>query len=73
MVEKKGPSFAKIVVICLIIYFVSNFISFVSQDGNESNHTVRNDKVFRILASTSTEKMDDNIIKYASKNTSIFL
>lgn len=68
MVEKKGPSFAKIVVICLIIYFVSNFISFVSQDGNESNHTVRNDKVFRILASTSTEKMDDNIIKYASKN-----
>ncbi len=68
MVKKKGPSFAKIVVICLIIYFVSNFISFVSQDGNESNHTVRNDKVFRILASTSTEKMDDNIIKYASKN-----
>ena len=67
MEKKNGPSFGKVVFVLLAIYFGLNFVS-----GTigiiEKNTNVRNDNVFRILASTSTKMMDDNIIKYAKKN-----
>ena len=56
----------------IIIIFILLFIRFCAplfaSDDTTNNVTKRDDKTFRIIASTSTSKMDDKIIKYGKKN-----
>ena len=68
MGKKNGPSFWKVIFVVVIIYIILNVMSGSYESGYETSKRTRNDNVFRILASTSTKKMDDNIIKYAKKN-----
>lgn len=68
MGKKNGPSFWKVIFVVVIIYIILNVMSGSYESGFETNKKTRNDNVFRILASTSTKKMDDSIIKYAKKN-----
>lgn len=61
----KKDKFPIFLVIIFIIFFVSKINSFF----NNGSSTISNDnKVFRIISSPSTEKMDDKIIKYGKKN-----
>ena len=68
MGKKKNPSFWKVIFVVVIIYIILNVMSGSYENSSETNNRTRNDNVFRILASTSTKKIDDNIIKYAKKN-----
>ena len=56
-----------IFVFCLILigYFLLKGLFNIGT--NDENTPVRDDNTFRILASTSTEKMDDKLIKYGRK------
>ena len=66
-------SFFKTLLIILCVYFgLKIFFSVVGGitsyfNGEDTNKKV-SDKVFRIISSTSTSKMDDAIIKYGKKN-----
>ncbi len=66
----KGNKKRNNLIILIIVIFV--FVKFCAPlfNGNDSsNDTPKyDDKTFRILASTSTAKMDDKIIKYGKKN-----
>lgn len=66
MAKRNNPSFVRVITIIIILYIGLNIISgfFDSLGGDKP----RNDKIFRIIASTSTQKMDSNIIKYGKKN-----
>ena len=68
MGKKKGPSFWKVIFVVVFIYIILNVMSGSYESGYDTSKRTKNDNVFRILASTSTKKMDDNIIKYAKKN-----
>lgn len=62
-------TFVVIIVIFIIIkIFASTIGGTVNTIKKEQKTLVKNDNVFRILASPSTEKMDKNIIKYGKKN-----
>ena len=63
--ERKKGKGALIFCLILIGYFIIKGLSGTDIDTN--NSIVKNDGTFRILASTSTEKMDDNLIKYGRK------
>lgn len=75
MAQRKKKSLVEWIAIIVIIWigfnilssFVSRINSFFEPYSEET--VVRNDKVFRILASPSTEKMDEKIIKYGKKNS----
>ena len=56
--------------ILIFLFFLFFFWMFTSGGGEEdyAEKPVRNDNVFRIISSTSTEKMDDKLIKYGKKN-----
>ena len=62
--NKEKNKFIPVLIFILIAYFIIKPIfssnSGISFGGNNST--------FRILASTSTEKMDDKLIKYGKKN-----
>ncbi len=55
-----------IIFICLLLFWM--FTGDNDTDNNTENKVVRNDNVFRIISSTSTEKMDEKLIKYGKKN-----
>ena len=72
--KQKDPA-STIVTIIVIFIVLKIFVSIAGSVINEftgrepeEKQVVRSDKVFRILASPSTEKMDQNIIKYGKKN-----
>ncbi len=65
--KKKQPSFLSLVFYFLILYFCSMIFSALTSD-DDGKKSFRNDNTFRILASTSTKKMDDDIIKFGKKN-----
>ena len=59
----------------IIIIFIAFLIFSGIFDSDENNYdddnsktSFKNDNVFRIISSTSTKKMDDNLIKYGKKN-----
>ena len=68
--KKKKNGWAKLFAIIIIFMIVAKFFGeFLTHTDDDDNEVVkRNDNVFRIIASTSTEKMDSNIIKYGKKN-----
>ena len=55
-----------IIFICILLFWM--FTSDNDTEDNTENKVVRNDNVFRIISSTSTEKMDEKLIKYGKKN-----
>ncbi len=55
------------VILKIFISIVGGFIDTWKGNNPGEKQVVRNDKVFRILASPSTEKMDQAIIKYGKK------
>ncbi len=57
------------VILKIFISIVGGFIDTWKGNNPGEKQVVRNDKVFRILASPSTEKMDQAIIKYGKKNS----
>lgn len=57
------------VILKIFISIVGGFIDTWKENNPGEKQVVRNDKVFRILASPSTEKMDQAIIKYGKKNS----
>ena len=69
--RKKNNGCAKVFIIIIAFILITQFINNISlnfNDDDDSEVVRRNDNVFRIIASTSTEKMDNNIIKYGKKN-----
>ena len=69
--RKKNNGCAKVFIIIIAFILITQFINNISlnfNDDDDSEVVKRNDNVFRIIASTSTEKMDNNIIKYGKKN-----
>ena len=59
----------KIIIIIIILFIFFKFFVPLFEEQEEDNYTVKNDdKVFRIIASTSTDKMDKELIKYGKKN-----
>ncbi len=60
--KKNGKLFAAIIIL-LFIYLLS-----APNDENDTIIKKHDDNIFRIISSTSTEKMDDKLIKYGKKN-----
>ena len=65
--NKKGISIVEFIAIVIILFTFGNMISTAIENTDSGSSNNRNDGVFRIIASTSTKKMDDNIIKYGKK------
>ncbi len=58
----------RIVIIIFLIFVFLKFIVPILEEGDNGGNTVSyDDKVFRIIASTSTDKMDKELIKYGKK------
>ena len=74
MAQRKKKGLLEWIVIIIVIYVGFNILSNIVTKINSvfkpygEKTVVRNDKTFRILASPSTEKMDEKIIKYGKKN-----
>lgn len=70
--RKQNNPISTFVVIIVVFIIIKIFASTIGGAMNtikkEQKTLVKNDNVFRILASPSTEKMDKNIIKYGKKN-----
>ena len=59
----------RIVIIIILIFLFVKFCAPLLDDMDSNSDIVsNNDKTFRIIASTSTDKMDDKLIKYGKKN-----
>ena len=59
----------RIVIIIMLLFVFIKFITPLLEDENNSSYHKENyDKTFRIISSTSTDKMDDKLIKYGKKN-----
>ena len=56
-----------VIIIFLIFIFLKVIVPALEEDNSNTNTISYDDKVFRIIASTSTEKMDDVLIKYGKK------
>lgn len=66
--KKNNPGFGTVVIILLIIYFLIKSCGITEEKINK----VFEDNTFRIISSTSTSSMDEEIIKYGkSQNISI--
>ena len=61
--NKENNKLIPIIIFIIIAYIIIK--PFFNLDGSSNK---RNDSTFRILASTSTDKMDDKLIKYGKKN-----
>ena len=57
-----------LIIIIAILVFVRFCAPLFDSDNTVDKTVKNNDKVFRIIASTSTNKMDDKLIKYGKKN-----
>lgn len=55
-------------ILFFFILIVAYFIFVVSVDEEDKYSEVTSDNVFRIISSTSTKSMDDDLIKYGKKN-----
>ena len=67
--NKKNRTVDFVIIIILAIIFLPKILAPLdskTDDGGEKKY--KNDNVFRIIASTSTKKMDDKLIKYGKKN-----
>ena len=58
--KKNNPGFGTVVIILLIIYFLIKSCGITEEKINK----VFEDNTFRIISSTSTSSMDEEIIKY---------
>ncbi len=61
--RKNGTLGVIIIIFALIAYSIIN-----NSDSDSGDYTYKNDNVFRIISSTSTQKMDEKLIKYGKKN-----
>lgn len=62
--SEKKSKFILIFCLLLIAYFI-----FVPKDDDDNKYSkLESDNVFRIISSTSTKNMDDDLIKYGKKN-----
>lgn len=67
--NKGSDSIGKIIFILICIYVAFNVLPGLFKNISTNNDTKKvSDKVFRIISSTSTSKMDQSIIKYGKKN-----
>ena len=68
--NKKKNGCSKIFGILIVIIVLSQLVKIMNANYDDDNpeKVVRNDNVFRIIASTSTSKMDNDIIKYGKRN-----
>ena len=64
MNRNRKNGFLGVVLIILALIFLSKI---TPDDYEYEENKTRNDNVFRIIASTSTKKMDDKLIKYGKK------
>ena len=67
MNRNNKPSFGKVIGIIFIVYIVLNIISGMIDGNGSVKPKEKNKGTFNIIASTSTEKMDSDLIKYAKK------
>ena len=59
----------QLLIIIIAILVFARFCAPLFDSDNTENKTVKNnDKIFRIIASTGTDKMDSKLIKYGKKN-----
>ena len=69
MKGNKKNNFIIIIIFIAFLIFSGIFDSDeYDYDDDNSKTSFKNDNVFRIISSTSTKKMDDNLIKYGKKN-----
>ena len=69
MKGNKKNNFIIIIIFIAFLIFSGIFDSDENDyDDDNSKTSFKNDNVFRIISSTSTKKMDDNLIKYGKKN-----
>ena len=68
MKENKKNGFKGLIIILAIIFVMKFFSIDIFDDDYDDNTARKDDNVFRIIASTSTKKMDEKLIKYAKKN-----
>lgn len=66
MKGKKKDKIIAVVIFLLLVFWL--FGRTGENSNNDDNHNKNDDKIFRIIASTSTDKMDDKLIKYGKKN-----
>ena len=57
-----------LIIIIVILVFAKLCAPLFETDDSDSKTVKHDDKTFRIIASTSTDKMDDKLIKYGKKN-----
>lgn len=67
MKENKKNGFLGIIIVILAIIIFANLDN-DNEYENDDTQVFKNDNVFRIIASTSTKKMDEKLIKYGKKN-----
>ena len=65
-VNKNNNGFRNIIIVVVVIYAISVFASIIDFDSDNSQYK-NEDEIFRIISSTSTSKLDKEIIDYGEK------
>ena len=65
-VNKNNNGFRNIIIVVVVIYAISVFASIIDFDSDNFQYE-NEDEIFRIISSTSTSKLDEEIIDYGEK------
>ena len=65
-VNKNNNGFRNIIIVVVVIYAISVFASIIDFDSDNFQYK-NEDEIFRIISSTSTSKLDEEIIDYGEK------
>lgn len=65
-VKKNNNGFRNIIIVVVVIYAISVFASIIDFDSDNFQYK-NEDEIFRIISSTSTSKLDEEIIDYGEK------